>query len=175
LKSIAVNIYVDKEILDFLKMKNHERKSRILLSRRNDENISVQYLKGLIEKKLTSLYNQPYKLRIKVTNYKASTLMLCDSDLKLKNIVEETVESESSLQVFVQTVPGVFPPLATNFAVDPLDCDTYTMVSFYAFHPIDEPTRYCHLLFNTWKPFKTLGRVYVAKEGVVFRLKNFTF
>jgi predicted sulfurtransferase len=75
--------------------------------------------------------------------------------------------------------------------IDPEDSAGYTMVSFYGFYPIPDPSAFAEQLQQLWAPFKTLGRVrsllttitdrivmvfshthvcivqvYVAKEGV---------
>mmetsp|Transcript_17800 Transcript_17800/g.35697 ORF Transcript_17800/g.35697 Transcript_17800/m.35697 type:complete len:989 (-) Transcript_17800:127-3093(-) len=52
---------------------------------------------------------------------------------------------------------------------DPLTSPTMTMLSFYAFPPdegISDPESTADQLKRLWRPFRALGRVYVAKEGV---------
>jgi len=52
---------------------------------------------------------------------------------------------------------------------DPLTSPTMTMLSFYAFPPnggISDPESTADQLKRLWRPFRALGRVYVANEGV---------
>lgn len=48
---------------------------------------------------------------------------------------------------------------------DPLESPTYTILSFYRFKDISEPENTSLALTQLWKPFKCVGRVYVAHEG----------
>jgi UPF0176 protein len=49
---------------------------------------------------------------------------------------------------------------------DPVDSPSYTMVSFYNFCPIDDAPGMINTLKDAWAPFRVLGRVYVASEGI---------
>ena len=49
---------------------------------------------------------------------------------------------------------------------DPSDSGHYTVLSFYKFYKIEDPDQISTELFELWKPFKMLGRVYVAEEGI---------
>ena len=76
-------------------------------------------------------------------------------------------------------LPPPPPPYLTDMA-DPLDSPTMTMLSFYAFPPgddddgeqqegrsgIPDPESTADQLKRLWRPFKALGRIYVAKEGI---------
>lgn len=64
-KSLPVHIYVDKEILDFLKMSNSARKARVLLPQAVPS-MTVKLLREYVDKKLPSLLGQPYILRYHV-------------------------------------------------------------------------------------------------------------
>ena len=62
--SLPLIIFVDPTIRTYLKMKNNERKTRILLpSDLSNITITNQYIRDIIEKRLISLYQQPYILR----------------------------------------------------------------------------------------------------------------
>jgi hypothetical protein len=61
-KSLILHVYVDPEIREFLKMRNSERKARILLPQ-EIEKISVNMLRDMVEKKLPKLGGEPYILR----------------------------------------------------------------------------------------------------------------
>ena len=60
------------------------------------------------------------------------------------------------------------PPYLTNMP-DPQSSTTMTMLSFYSFPPNDgiaDPESTADQLKRLWRPFRALGRVYVAHEGV---------
>lgn len=118
---IILNVYVDKEILSFLQMKNYERKQRILLSRYTKEgdaaSYSIESIRRIIEKKLPSLEGQPFKLRYGTLVDSANTMK---PHLKLKDSADESqfaslVARSSSLQLYVQCAPGLFPPPTETF------------------------------------------------------------
>jgi predicted sulfurtransferase len=77
-----------------------------------------------------------------------------------------------SLLIHVSKDPNAPPPpVPPNFLQnlpDPSQTETMTMLSFYAFSPsgIIDPDEFALALRKQWKPFKPLGRVYVAQEGV---------
>jgi len=172
---LILNIYVDKEILSYLEMKNFERKQRILLSRYTKEgdavNYSVKNIRTIIENKLPSLIGQPYKLRYGTLVDSINTMK---PHQKLKDSADESLfasltASSSSIQLYVQCVPGLFPPPTETFykdMEDPAETESFTMVSFYSFYPIDDPVEFSHQLERLWKPFLAVGRVYVATEGI---------
>lgn len=63
------------------------------------------------------------------------------------------------------------PPPIPSYLVDmpsPVDSESMTMLSFYAFPPsgIANPEAFALDLKGKWKPFQALGRIYVAQEGV---------
>ena len=60
------------------------------------------------------------------------------------------------------------PPAYLENMSDPTGSPTMTMLSFYAFPPggIPDPEDFATQLRKAWKPFRALGRVYVAHEGV---------
>ena len=61
------------------------------------------------------------------------------------------------------------PPPYLEGMPDPMASPTMTMLSFYAFPPnggISEPEATAEQLRRLWRPFRALGRVYVANEGV---------
>eukprot|EP00970_Alexandrium_tamarense_P004107 scaffold693_cov200-Alexandrium_tamarense.AAC.109 len=60
------------------------------------------------------------------------------------------------------------PPPYLNDMKDPNSSPTMTMLSFYAFPPngIPDPDSTADQLKRLWRPFRALGRVYVATEGV---------
>ena len=70
-KSLPVHIYVDKDILDFLKMSNSARKARVLLPQ-VVPSMTVKLLREYVDKKLPSLVGQPYILRYHVPGDRCS-------------------------------------------------------------------------------------------------------
>jgi predicted sulfurtransferase len=61
------------------------------------------------------------------------------------------------------------PPPYLKDMSDPLTSPTMTMLSFYAFPPdggISDPESTADQLKRLWRPFRALGRVYVANEGI---------
>lgn len=71
-KSLILHVYVDSEIRQFLKMKNSERKARILLPQ-EIEKITVKMLRDIVEKKLPKLCGEPYVLRYTLPGEMTST------------------------------------------------------------------------------------------------------
>jgi hypothetical protein len=118
----------------------------------------------------------------------ASTdLLPLKTDEDIDIAINGAVSQQSSLQMFVQVNPGIFPGMietaegntvnekTTYFYshqesvdamraahVDPADCDAYTMVSFYGFRDIGDPAGFALQLEHLWKPFLALGRVRVV-------------
>ena len=76
-------------------MKNHERKHRLLLSRKNVEEYqhSIQFLRDSIEKKCPSLFQQPYKLRYNVMSDQNNqiTPKTFDSDNEVKSVTNSGI------------------------------------------------------------------------------------
>jgi predicted sulfurtransferase/predicted O-methyltransferase YrrM len=78
-----------------------------------------------------------------------------------------------TLVIHVAKDPNAPPPLPTPSYLqdmpDPLMSPTMTMLSFYAFPPnggISDPESTSDQLKRLWRPFRALGRVYVANEGI---------
>lgn len=177
---LVVSVYVDRDILTHLNMKNHERKNRIMLSR-SVESYSIKSIRGIIETKCPSLVDQPYKLRYNVPTPNGGRMIsgpkafLDDADARdaVTKITAKALSLGSSkpgaLHLYVQKVPGEFPPAAEPYLQgmnDPAETETYTMLSFYAFGSIVNPEVFSERLRSLWEPFLSLGRVYVAEEGV---------
>eukprot|EP00536_Pseudo-nitzschia_multiseries_P010929 jgi/Psemu1/319960/estExt_fgenesh1_pm.C_3510005 len=77
-----------------------------------------------------------------------------------------------SIQINVRKDPNAPlprpPPAYLMGMPDPAESESMTMLSFYAFPPsgIEDPEDFAFGLKVKWKPFKALGRIYVATEGV---------
>lgn len=86
---------------------------------------------------------------------------------------ESTSMKRPTLVIHVTKDPNAPPPPPPPpYLVDmpdPLMSPTMTMLSFYAFPPnggISDPETTADQLKRLWRPFRALGRVYVANEGV---------
>ena len=164
-KAVPINLYVDSNVRSHLRMRNSDRKARVFLTK--DTKVDVNVLRGLIEKQFTVLSQQPYLVRYKLPGVMPQPRPLnseVDTDLIIREIV-----NAGSLQLYIEGKPGVFPPPTEPYLLnmeDPAESTHYTMVSFYKFHEIDNPEGFTEQLFQLWRPFKALGRVYVAKEGL---------
>jgi hypothetical protein len=71
-KSLILHVYVDPEIREFLKMRNSERKARIILPQ-EIEKFTINKLRDIVEKKLPSLGGEPYILRYTLPGEMSST------------------------------------------------------------------------------------------------------
>jgi len=60
------------------------------------------------------------------------------------------------------------PPAYLTDMPDPHSSPTMTMLSFYSFPPngISDPESTAERLRRSWRPFRALGRAYVAREGI---------
>ena len=172
---VVTNIYVDHEIIQHLQMKNHERKSRLSISSRDP---SLSSLRALISKKLVALTEHHlYKIRYSINEAVEDDMMMrpLTSDEDFRHAINQAIHMKSSLRLYIQINPGIFPPLDAmdraddghdsalkdmySSLIDPADTDSYTMLSFYGFEKIDDSEAYSMMLKKLWSPFKALGRV----------------
>eukprot|EP01034_Spumella_vulgaris_P029536 gene29536-36602_t len=56
--------------------------------------------------------------------------------------------------------------ILSGMTADPRETETFTMLSFYKFAPIENVPQFIKKLNELWRPFVCYGRVYVAHEGV---------
>lgn len=70
-KSLPVHIYVDGEIITYLKMKNSERKSRFVLPQAV-ASMTLDVLRDYVRRRIPSLNGQPYVIRYQVPGEKSS-------------------------------------------------------------------------------------------------------
>ena len=164
-KSVPINLYVDSDVRGHLKMRNSDRKARVYLTK--DATADISTLKGLVEKQFAALSQQPYLIR-----YKLPGVMLQPRPLNTGDdvdLIAKEIMNAGSLQLYIEGKPGVFPPPKEPYLLnmaDPAESTHYTMASFYKFHHVEDPEAFSETLFQLWRPFKALGRVYVAKEGL---------
>ena len=185
-KPLPLLVSIDREILSYLGLS--KGKSRVLLSTKTA--ITLNSVRCGIENKFKMLEDQPYKLRYRLAKDDNADLLTIKGDNDVFNATKAAIDADSSIQVFVQVNPGVFPPTvasedtataqgetpvkfrsAASFVhrasvdamrtahVDPADCDSYTMVSFYGFRQIADPDAFAFQLESLWRPYHALGRV----------------
>jgi hypothetical protein len=70
-KSLPVHIYVDGEIISYLKMKNSDRKSRFLLPQAV-ASMTLNVLRDYITRRIPTLSGQPYVIRYQVPGEKTT-------------------------------------------------------------------------------------------------------
>ena len=181
-RSVALNIYVDAEVRDHLGMRNSDRKARVFLPAEYISNLeratpprhaSLRALKDIVERKFGALVGKPYVLRYSVPGGAAG--------MEHKRQFREDVEVHTALrlvtlhpalpsvQLYIDPLPGVFPPPSEAYLAgmpDPDESESYTLLSFYRFFTIDDPQDMAARLEALWKPFRAVGRIYVAAEGV---------
>ncbi len=171
-------MYVDSDIRTYLQMRNAERKARILLPQEIDDSLSIANLREMIEKKFPRLSGQPYQLRYQppIDPSDMTQKALLPRQFQSDGEVVQTIFTASGiapslLQLFVEGVPGTFPPPGDaqqylSGMPDPAEADSFTVLSFYRFSDIPDPHAIAATLQETWRPFRAVGRIYVAQEGV---------
>jgi len=152
-----IHIYVDGDIRRYLGMRNHERKMRVMVKRLPGRVTAEaeEQLRDIVEERLPALMSQPYALRFQVHG---------PGDMA-SGVVQ-------SLQVFVEPKHG-YPPLAhtpdtayLDGMPDPHASSHMTLLSFYLFQELQNPQEVIAEMRRLWKPFRAVGRVYVAAEGI---------
>lgn len=104
-------------------MKNHQRKTRISLPRYSTDGLLFTYsessVRDIVEKTLPSLTNEPYKLRYQLVDNESDKMK---NQLKLKDIgslspsqLSSLMQVTKSLQLYVQSAPGVLPPSSDTY------------------------------------------------------------
>ena len=154
-------IYVDEDIRNYLGMSHHDRKTRLFLRQDfSSQELTIPMLRTLVERKHAALKSLPYSLRFEThSSYPSTNSTMRDIPL--------------SVQAFVEPAPGIFPPVKPGTGKDylialpdPQLSERLTVLSFYHFQKLDDPRRVAEELRRAWKPFKVVGRVYVAQEGI---------
>jgi predicted sulfurtransferase/predicted O-methyltransferase YrrM len=191
--SVPIDVFVDADIRSHLQIRNQERKVRMHLDREVEvQDVSISMVREMIERRISALDNQPYGLSYRITttnpdghnNYNPMARpkpLLSDKDMSsaLTQVLHdlETMEKsgmgggKGSIQIYVdalrslQQKEAICKPYLQGMA-DPNLAETMTMISFYQFYGINEVSSMVETLAALWKPFKALGRVYVAPEGI---------
>jgi len=173
-RSLPLNVYVDNDVRAHLKMRNGDRKARIylpadFLARNSAASTTVKTLRDIVEKKFAPLLNQPYVLRYQLPGVMPAKKQF-PTDEDVYPALEKTyIDSLPCIQLYVDASPGVFPPPSEPYLAgmpDPDESDSLTLLSFYRFFDIPDPDAMSERLESLWKPFRAVGRIYVATEGV---------
>jgi predicted sulfurtransferase len=177
IKPLTLNIYVEKHIRDHLNMRNSDRKAKLYLPQdvvvveegETQKQVTIKSLRAIIEHRFPPLYNQPYVVRYGVKGMNNDKPRQYSSDLDVMNSIQHSYHSSEPISIYVETSPGVWPPPSHDYLIgmnDPGESDTLTLLSFYKFYDIVNPDEVSAQLDQLWAPFKSTGRVYVAKEGI---------
>jgi hypothetical protein len=174
---VTVHVHVDSLLRKRLNLPNSHRKFRFLISTKVNEEVSVPTtlvrFREMIEGRVPVLTNQPYRLNF-IEDHKDLFPKVISNEEIFSSLLASAVGKEKfSLVLNLEGIPGLFPPPVTSRSTtsdfshpDPLLATSYTMISFFAFHTINDPFAVKEELFELWKPLKVLGRVYIAKEGI---------
>ena len=176
IKPLTLNIYVEKQIRDHLNMRNSDRKAKVFLSQdvvegegEAQKQVTMKSLRSIIERRFPPLYHQPYVIRYGVKGINNDKPRQYASDTDVMTSVQHSFHSNEPISIYVETLPGVWPPPSHEYLVgmnDPGESETLTLLSFYKFYNVLDPEEISSQLEKLWKPFKATGRVYVAKEGI---------
>ncbi len=189
--SVPIDVYIDSEIRSYLKIKNQSRKVRFFVPKdKQVDDMTLKLLRQMIETKVEPLVNQPYGLTYRITstdvyghNYYNPMArprpLLTDTDVvgaltQVAKDIEEMASADGgkgSIQLYVDSLESLIKHQSDELAYlkgmpDPNMADKMTFLSFYQFYDIEDTEKMREALFALWKPFKALGRVYVAKEGI---------
>ncbi len=122
----------------------------------------------MIELRYPGLLGQPYRLQYLIHGEEVNDLRTLSDNTQLEHAVKEASFKQKSLHLYVNSAIGIFPPSDFDIPLtaDPFDTPSYTMVSFFSFQKVVDKSQTAIDLQSLWSPFKALGRVYVASEGV---------
>lgn len=189
----AVKIWVEEELRQDLKLSGREKRGRVFIESASDGVQSIKGLKSEMHAFFAALKKNSYLLAASLPTVAADGTLLSpdESNVMQSSWPIETSEDvvktfraadqffatadslkRPSIQILVLKDPNAPlpppPPKYIENMPDPKASKTMTMLSFYAFPPagIEDPDAFAFDLSKRWKPFKTLGRVYVAQEGV---------
>lgn len=161
----SINVQFDQNIQKLLQP-NQYRKAKVKVC--VDETLTIDNLLSLIKDKFPAFKKIPFKLKY-VVDGEFESPRIFQNDNDLKHLLSESCEAHP-LKLFVQSasdnINGATMATYIRDMPDPDKTPSYTMVSFYRFHEINSTDLMTKTLFDLWKPFKVLGRVYIANEGI---------
>lgn len=134
------------------------------------EHTTVESLRKVVEKHIPQISGESYDMRYYVgAASRGITFRLSNED----DMKEAIGRARNSLcfVLLIQSRAGIFPPIDASTAYleglpDPYDSNSYTMLSFYDYTNVSDPQVLADQLVDLWRPFRALGRVYVASEGI---------
>jgi predicted sulfurtransferase len=165
---VVSHVKIDPLIMSYLQLKPHLRKSRFLLSTKEEFPLTVEKLREMIEKRYPGLEKQPYRLQYLLYGEPEENTRTLTDDGELQRELKKASVKGRAFQLFVNCIMGQFPPpeFKLPLSADPRETESYTMVSFFSFSRIEDTNQTTSELQRMWTPFRALGRVYVANEGV---------
>jgi hypothetical protein len=158
--SVSLNIHVSPAIRMYLKMK--ATKSRYMLpATPNPTSLTLDELRRNIEAKLVELRDKPFLIRYHHPKLNSSPKQYKNNDEYARSIYY-AMKNRVSLQIFIDPQPSVFPPSTEDYLLnmnDPLETTSYTMLSFYFFHPLKNCEEFIFKLKELWNPFHIKGQL----------------
>jgi predicted sulfurtransferase/predicted O-methyltransferase YrrM len=168
---VEVNIYLADSFLRHHGIRRHLRKVRFLASL--EELSSVGGVRAAVLRRRPLLRHAEHVVLYSIPGAQLRPLDLAfDPALDLGRLLREA--DAKVLQLFIEvplryiaSLP--FAPQYLRGDCDPPDpslTPAYTMISFFAFNAVASPHLAGALLRELWAPFRALGRVYLAEEGI---------
>lgn len=185
----ALKVTVSEDLRAELQLSGREKRGRVFVERDAAAAQSYRALTKELHAFFRALRKDTFVLRASYPQLKPDGSVVVDSVAESwtvetdKDVVETFEKADAffqqhdalkrpSLILHVDRHPNAPPPppppaYLQNMA-DPDKSPTMTMLSFYAFPPngIQDPEEFATKLQKLWKPFRALGRIYVAREGV---------
>jgi len=181
----AVKVWVDDDLRDELKLSGREKRGRVFIEMGSKGTTTYRGMKDEIFGFFRALRKNTFLLTAEEDNHEQAlswkiendedvvkTFALADEYFKNSTASVTSGLKRPSIQINVMKDPNAPlpppPPEYLNGMSDPAESKSMTMLSFYAFPPsgIADSEKFAFDLRKKWKPFKALGRVYVATEGV---------
>lgn len=165
---VEVNVYLNDHFAKLHGIKKHLRKVQFLATA--EELASVSAVQALVQRRRGFLEHADYNVFFNIPGVQLRPRNLAyDKALNLSSIMRDN--NAKVLQLFIETTPRhlsclPFAPTYLKDMPDPSLSDAVTMISFYAFNTIKHPSAAKVLLNELWLPFRALGRVYLAPEGI---------
>jgi predicted sulfurtransferase/predicted O-methyltransferase YrrM len=161
---VTANIHVDALLCKHL---NLRRKTKLLISTKpTTPPLTIPMFRTMIESKFAKLANSSYRIHFQPEIFNRDKVFLLQDDQQLTEIMTKAKEDTKSITFVIDGSAESFPIAEDAPLINPSDSSSYTMVSFFSFHPIQNPKEVQDELFALWNPMKALGRVYVAREGI---------
>eukprot|EP00934_Nitzschia_sp_Nitz4_P004139 Nitzschia sp. Nitz4//scaffold108_size72880//66205//68919//NITZ4_005830-RA/size72880-processed-gene-0.45-mRNA-1//1//CDS//3329532714//4129//frame0 len=192
----AVKVWVDETLRDELRLSGREKRGRVFVEAGSDGVLTFRGLKMELYDFFRALRKDSFILTamFPTVSEEGNVITLDNPDpddcwkIETDDDVVATFEAADSffqnatsankfmkrpsIQINVLKNPNAPPPPPIPAYLvdmeDPSETPSMTMISFYSFPPagIQDPDNFAMELRKKWRPFRALGRVYVAEEGV---------